>query len=69
MQTSLKFFSIVNIPREQNEEADLLARMGSATTKDSDRKAEVPIQTLTQPTIAKNTAHGSQSDIYIYIYI
>jgi hypothetical protein len=30
--------------------------MGSATTKDSERKVEVPIQTLAQPTIAKNTA-------------
>jgi hypothetical protein len=30
--------------------------MGSTTTKDSERKLEVPIQTLAQPTIAKNTA-------------
>jgi hypothetical protein len=55
MQTSLKKFSIVKIPREQNEEANLLAQIGSSTTKDSERKAEVPIQTLAQPTIAKNT--------------
>jgi hypothetical protein len=54
MQASLKKFSIVKIPREQNEEADLLARMGSATTKDSERKAEVSVQILAQPTITKN---------------
>jgi hypothetical protein len=56
MQTSLKKFSIVKIPREQNEEANLLAQIGSSTTKDSERKAEVTIQILAQPTIAKNTA-------------
>jgi hypothetical protein len=54
MQASLKKFSIVKIPREQNEEADLLARMGSTTTKDSKRKAEVPVQILAQPIITKN---------------
>jgi ribonuclease HI len=43
MQASLKRFSIIKIPREQNEEADLLARMGSATMKDSERKVDVPI--------------------------
>jgi hypothetical protein len=46
MQTSLKKFNIVKIPREQNEEANLLAQIGSSMTKDSERKAEVPIQTL-----------------------
>jgi hypothetical protein len=56
MQATLKKFSIVKIPREQNEEADLLAQMGSTTTKDSEGKAEVPIQILAQPTIAKSTA-------------
>jgi hypothetical protein len=55
MQATLKKFSIVKIPREQNEEADLLAQIGSTTTKDSKGKAEVPIQILAQPTIAKST--------------
>ena len=36
MQISFKRFSIVKIPNEQNEEANLLARMGYATTEDSD---------------------------------
>jgi hypothetical protein len=54
MQASLKKFNIVKIPREQNEEADLLAQMGSTTTKDSKRKAEVPVQILAQPIITKN---------------
>jgi ribonuclease HI len=43
MQASLKRFSIIKIPRSQNEEADLLARMGSGTTKDSETRINVPI--------------------------
>jgi ribonuclease HI len=54
MRATPKKFSIVKIPSEQNEEADLLARMGSVMTKDSKIKAEVPIQILAQPTITKN---------------
>jgi ribonuclease HI len=54
MQASLKRFSIVKIPREQNEEADLLARMGSTTTKDSERRVDVSIQILAQPTVTKD---------------
>jgi hypothetical protein len=53
IQASLKRFSIIKIPRDQNEEADLLARMGSGTTKDSERKMNVPIQVLAQPTVSK----------------
>jgi ribonuclease HI len=53
MQASLKRFSIIKILRDQNEEADLLARMGSGTTKDSERKMNVPIQVLAQPTVSK----------------
>jgi hypothetical protein len=53
MQASLKRFSIVKIPRDQNEEADLLAQMGSGTTKDSERKMNVPIHVLAQPTVSK----------------
>jgi hypothetical protein len=55
MQTFFKKFGIVKISREQNKEANLLARMGSATLEDTDEKTDVPIQTLTQPTIDKNT--------------
>jgi hypothetical protein len=54
MQASLKRFSIVKIPREQNDEADLLARMGSSTTKDSERKVNVLIQVLAQLTVVKD---------------
>jgi hypothetical protein len=43
MQVSLKQFSIVKIPRDQNDETDLLARMGSRTTKESEKKMNVPI--------------------------
>jgi ribonuclease HI len=53
MRASLKQFHIVKIPREQNDEADLLARMGSGTTRDSKRKVNVPIQVLAQPTVLK----------------
>jgi ribonuclease HI len=54
MQASLKQFSIVKIPREQNDEADLLAWMGSGTTKDSERKVSVPIQVLVQSIVFKD---------------
>jgi ribonuclease HI len=53
MQASLKQFCIVKIPREQNNEADLLARMGSGTTKDLERKVNVPIRILARPTVLK----------------
>jgi ribonuclease HI len=53
MRASLKQFSIVKIPKEQNDEADLLARMGSGTTRDSERKVNVPIQVLAQPIVLK----------------
>jgi ribonuclease HI len=53
MQASLKRFSIVKIPREQNEEVDILARMGSNTMKDSERKMDVPIQIPVYPTVVK----------------
>jgi hypothetical protein len=56
MQTSFKKFGIVKILREQNEEADLLAWMGSAAIEDLERKINMPIQTLIQPAIAKDTA-------------
>jgi ribonuclease HI len=54
MQTFFKKFSIVKFSREQNKEGNLLARMGSTMLKDTDEKTDVLIQTLTQPTIAKN---------------
>jgi hypothetical protein len=53
MQVFLKRFSIVKIPRDQNDEADLLAWMGSSTTKDSEKKMNVPIQVLAQSTVFK----------------
>jgi hypothetical protein len=53
MRVSLKRFSIVKIPRDQNDEADLLVQMGSGTTKDSEKKVNVPIQVLAQPMVFK----------------
>jgi ribonuclease HI len=55
MQTFFKEFSIVKIPRQQSEGADLLAHIGFTTPEDTDEKTDIPIQTPTQPTIAKNT--------------
>jgi ribonuclease HI len=53
IQASLKQFRIVKIPREQNDEADLLARNGSSAMRDSERKVNVPIQVFAQPTVFK----------------
>ncbi|XP_059428650.1 uncharacterized protein LOC132162426 [Corylus avellana] len=52
MQKDIKTFCIVKIPREENEKADLLARLGSATEGEVGETNQ-PIQILQQPAIAK----------------